>query len=195
MPTLAGNKHLSIHFFLHGPRLFHLSTEKGTGPIRRKWTSKCLFPRRHMNKNINTRSKIFPYRGKNSRIQWKDNLKYGKIKFIILKDSWLHATSIKSTVGNKLCSFLSPFHFSTSSRLTSAGAFRGDYLAACSTAFCSATEENESGGHVDLRYLSKLTQHKSTAYWLKFLWRHEIGSDGTRTQQTFTLLLGRVAAR
>ena len=28
MPTLAGNKHLSIHFFLHGPRLFHLSTEK-----------------------------------------------------------------------------------------------------------------------------------------------------------------------
>ena len=28
MPTLAGNKHLSIHFFLHGPRPFHLSTEK-----------------------------------------------------------------------------------------------------------------------------------------------------------------------
>ena len=47
MPTLAGNKHLSVHFFPHGPRLFHLSTEKGTGPIRRKWTSKRLFPRRH----------------------------------------------------------------------------------------------------------------------------------------------------
>ena len=28
MPTLAGNKHLPIHFFLHGQRLFHLSTEK-----------------------------------------------------------------------------------------------------------------------------------------------------------------------
>ena len=28
MPTLAGNKHFSVHFFLHGPRLFHLSTEK-----------------------------------------------------------------------------------------------------------------------------------------------------------------------
>ena len=28
MPTLAGNKHLSVHFFLHGPRLFHLSTDK-----------------------------------------------------------------------------------------------------------------------------------------------------------------------
>ena len=47
MPTLAGKKHISIHFFLHGPSLFHLSTEKGTGPIRRKWTSKWLFPRRH----------------------------------------------------------------------------------------------------------------------------------------------------
>ena len=28
MPTLAGNKHLSVHFLLHGPLLFHLSTEK-----------------------------------------------------------------------------------------------------------------------------------------------------------------------
>ena len=33
MPNLAGNKHLSIHFFLHGPRLFHFSTEKnGSDP-------------------------------------------------------------------------------------------------------------------------------------------------------------------
>ena len=28
MPTLAGNKQPSVHFFLHGPRLFHLWTEK-----------------------------------------------------------------------------------------------------------------------------------------------------------------------
>ena len=28
MATLAANKHLSVHFFLHGPRLFHNSTEK-----------------------------------------------------------------------------------------------------------------------------------------------------------------------
>ena len=27
MPTLEGNKYLSVHFFLHGPRIFHLSTE------------------------------------------------------------------------------------------------------------------------------------------------------------------------
>ena len=30
MPTLAGNKHPSIHFFPHGPRPFHLSTEEST---------------------------------------------------------------------------------------------------------------------------------------------------------------------
>ena len=28
MPTLAGNKHLSVHLFPHRLRLFHLSTEK-----------------------------------------------------------------------------------------------------------------------------------------------------------------------
>ena len=28
MPTLAGSKHPSVHFFLHGPCVFHLSTEK-----------------------------------------------------------------------------------------------------------------------------------------------------------------------
>ena len=121
-----------------------------------------------INKNINKRSKIFPYRKKNTRIHWKDNLKYGKIKFIILKDSWLHATSNKTTVGNKLGLFFSPFHISTSSRLTLAGASRGDYVAACSTAFRSATAENDSGGHVDVPCPSKVKQHSSTAVWLKF---------------------------
>ena len=46
--------------------------------------------------------------------------------------------------------------------------FRNDYVAACSTALSSATEENESGGHLDVPCLSKLTQHKSTADWLNF---------------------------
>ena len=36
MPTLALNKHLSVHFFFHRRRLFHLSTEKGTGIIRQR---------------------------------------------------------------------------------------------------------------------------------------------------------------
>ena len=65
MPTLAANKQLSVHFLFQGPRIFHLSTEKSTGPIRRKWSSKWLFPWRHNEKNINKRSKIFPYREKN----------------------------------------------------------------------------------------------------------------------------------
>ena len=64
MPTVAEKKHLFIHFFLHRPRVFHLSTEKGTGPIRRKWTSNGYSRADTINKNINKRSKIFPYREK-----------------------------------------------------------------------------------------------------------------------------------
>ena len=90
-----------------------------------------------------------------------------KKKFIILKDSWLHATSLKTTVWNKLGLYPSPFHISTSSRLTLAGAFRGGYVSACSTAFRSATEENDSGGHVDVPCPYKVKQHSSTADWLR----------------------------
>ena len=90
------------------------------------------------------------------------------MNFIILKDSCLHAASIKSAVGNKLSLFPSPFHISTSSRLTLAGVFRGNYVAACRTAFRSATEENDSGGYVDVPSPSKVKQSSSTADWLKF---------------------------
>ena len=74
---------------------------------------------------------------------------------------------IKTTVWNKLGSFASPFHVSTSSRLTLAGAFRGGYVAACSTAFRSATEENDSGGYVDVPCPSNVKQRSSTADWLE----------------------------
>ena len=77
-------------------------------------------------------------------------------------------------------------HVSTSSRLTLAGAFPGDYVAACSTAFRSATEENDSGGYVDISCPSKVEQICSTAEWLKFLWRHQISYDGTHTEQILT---------
>ena len=86
----------------------------------------------------------------------------------ILKGSCLHAASIESTVGNKLGLFPSPFHVSTSSRLTLAGAFRGDYVAACGTAFRSASKENDSGDYVDVPCPSKVKQSSSTADWLKF---------------------------
>ena len=83
-------------------------------------------------------------------MQLENSLKKGKLRFIVQKGSWLHAASIKTTVWNKLGVYLSPFHVSTSSGLTLAGLFRGGYVAACSTAFRSATEENDSGGHVDV---------------------------------------------
>ena len=64
--------------------------------------------------------------------------------------------------------FPSFFHVSTSSGLTLAGAFCGGYVAACSTAFRSATEENDSGGYVDVPRPSKVKQRSSAADWLKF---------------------------
>ena len=81
---------------------------------------------------------------------------------------WLHTASIKTTVWNKLGVFPNPSHISTSSGLTLAGAFRGGYVAACSTAFRSTTEENDSGGYVDVPCPSKVKQSSSTADWLKF---------------------------
>ena len=80
---------------------------------------------------------------------------------------WLQTALNNSTVGNKTRFFLYPFHVFTSSRLTFAGAFWSDYVAACSTALRSATEENESGGYVTVPCPSKVTQHISTADWLK----------------------------
>ena len=80
---------------------------------------------------------------------------------------WLQNESIKSTVENKTRLFPSPFHVSTGSRFTLAGAFRSDNLAACSTALRSATEENESGGYVTVPCPPKVKQHSSTADWLK----------------------------
>ena len=64
--------------------------------------------------------------------------------------------------------FPSCFLISTSPRLTLAGAFRDDYVAACSTAFRSATEDKDSAGYVDVPCPSKLKQRSSTADWLKF---------------------------
>ena len=64
MPTLAGNEQISIHFFLQGPRLFYLSTGKGTDPIRQKGHQSGYSRADTINKNINKRSKIFPYKEK-----------------------------------------------------------------------------------------------------------------------------------
>ena len=62
MLTLAGNKHPSVHFFPQGPRLFHLSTGKGT--VRSVGNGHQIGYSRAdiINININKRSKSFPYR-------------------------------------------------------------------------------------------------------------------------------------
>ena len=63
----------------------------------------------------------------------------------------LHIASIESTAVNKTRLFPSPFHISTSSRLSLAEVLRNDHVAVCSTALRSATEKNEMGGYVTFR--------------------------------------------
>ena len=70
---------------------------------------------------------------------------------------------------NKTRPFPSPFHVSTSLRHTLAVVFRSDYVAACSTGLHSATEENDSGGHVAVPCPTKVAQPSSTADWLRIL--------------------------
>ena len=60
MPTLAGNKHSSVHFFPHGPRPFHLSTGKGTVRSVGNGHQSDYSRADTINRNINKKSKIFP---------------------------------------------------------------------------------------------------------------------------------------
>ena len=84
MPTLAGNKQLSVHFFPHGPRFSHLSTRKSTGLIRQKWTSTWLFPCRH---DKNYKQKIKKVFHKRKLLKNAPNIsKIHKIKHI---KSWI----------------------------------------------------------------------------------------------------------
>ena len=59
-------------------------------------------------------------------------------------------------------------------------------VATCSTARRGATEKNEKSGHGTGPCWAKMTQRSSTVEWKKFKLRHQIGSDGTRTEQIFT---------
>ena len=59
MPTLAGNKHSSIHFFPHGPRPFHLSTENVRVRSVRNGHQSGYSRADTINSDINQRSKVF----------------------------------------------------------------------------------------------------------------------------------------
>ena len=58
---------------------------KGTGPVPGNWTSKWLFPRRHNKEKHKEKMKEISIQGKSTILKWKNNLKYGKIRFIMLK--------------------------------------------------------------------------------------------------------------
>ena len=60
MPTLAENKHPSVHFFLHGPCLSHLSTEKVRVRSVRNGHQSGYSRADTINNGINKRSKNFP---------------------------------------------------------------------------------------------------------------------------------------
>ena len=60
----------------------------------------------------------------------------------------LQIALVNSTAGNKIMFFPSPFFIPTVWFLNLAEAFRDDHVAACRTAFHSATENNEMGGYV-----------------------------------------------
>ena len=63
MPTLAGNKHLSMHFLLHGPRPFHLSTEKVRVQSVRNGHQSGYSRADTINNNTDKRSNKFSIRG------------------------------------------------------------------------------------------------------------------------------------
>ena len=56
------NKHLSVHFFPHGPRPFHLSTEKSTVRSVGNGHQSGYSRADTINRNISKRAKSFPYR-------------------------------------------------------------------------------------------------------------------------------------
>ena len=62
MPTLAGNKHLSVHCFVHGPRRFHLSTGKVRVQSVRNGHQSGYCRANTIYNNINKRSKKFSLR-------------------------------------------------------------------------------------------------------------------------------------
>ena len=59
MSNLAGNKHLSVRFFFHEPRLFHLPTENVRVQSVRTGHQSVYSRPDTINKNMNRRSKKF----------------------------------------------------------------------------------------------------------------------------------------
>ena len=87
MRTLAGNKHPSVFFFPHAPRLLHLSTEKVRVRSVGNGDQSGYSLADKINKNINKKIKDNSVQGKNTIIHLENILKYGEMRFILLKNS------------------------------------------------------------------------------------------------------------
>ena len=83
MPTLAGNKHLSVHFLPHGPGLSHHPTGKSTVRSVRNGHQSGYSRDDIINKDINKRSKDVSIQGISAIIQSEDNLKYRKLRVTV----------------------------------------------------------------------------------------------------------------
>ena len=106
MPTFAGNKHPSVHLFLHGPRLFHLSTEKVRVRSVRNEHQSGYSRADTININITKRSKIFP-QGENTKIHRTKNIKVQKLKLINTRQVHVYMLHrLNPLLGTKLGFFL-----------------------------------------------------------------------------------------
>ena len=83
MPTLAGNKHLSVHFFPHGPRVSHLSIGKSTVRSVGNGHQSGYSRADTINNKHKQEIKGISIQGINTIIQSENNLKYGKLRFTV----------------------------------------------------------------------------------------------------------------
>ena len=85
MPSLAGNKHPSIHFFPHGPRPFHLSTEKSTVRSVGNGHQSGYSRANTINNNIKKKIKVISILGINTIIQSEKQFKVWKYEVYNIK--------------------------------------------------------------------------------------------------------------
>ena len=85
MPTLAGNKHLSVHFFLHGPRLFYLSTERVRVQSVRNGHQSGYSRADTIKNNINKDQTVFPLKEIN-----KNTSRINEIRTVYMNYIYVH---------------------------------------------------------------------------------------------------------
>ena len=85
MPNLAGKKTPFRPFFPSRTAFFPSFDRKRSSPIRRKWTSKWLFPRRHNKQKHKQNIKGISIQGLNTIVQLKKQSKLLRNEFNNIK--------------------------------------------------------------------------------------------------------------